>query len=61
MQGMTYIEGIARNQMILSPEAIDDYIEEDNPVQFIEAFVDSLDLVELGFKHFPQGSFTDTA
>ncbi len=48
---MSYIEGIARNQMILFPEAIDDYIEEDNPVQFIEAFVDSLDLVELGFKH----------
>jgi len=33
---MSYIEGIARNQMILFPEAIDDYIEEDNPVQFIE-------------------------
>jgi len=48
---MTYIEGIARNQMILFPEAIHDYIEEDNPVQFIEAFVDGLDLVELGFKH----------
>ena len=48
---MSYIEGIARNQSILFPEVIDDYIEEDNPVQFIDAFVDSLDLQQLGFKH----------
>lgn len=42
---------MARNQIILFPEAIDDYIEEDNPVQFVDAFVDSLDLQELGFKY----------
>lgn len=48
---MGYIEGIDRNQVILFPEAIDDYIEEDNPVQFIDTFVDNLDLVELGFKY----------
>ena len=48
---MSYVEGIARNQLILFPESIDDYIEEDNPVQFIDAFVDSLDLGELGFKY----------
>jgi len=29
---MPYIEGVARNQAILFPEVIDDYIEEDNPV-----------------------------
>lgn len=50
---MSYIEGIARNQLILFPKAIDDYIEADNPVQFIDAFVDSLDLQQLGFKYSP--------
>ena len=48
---MPYIEGVARNQAILFPEVIDDYIEEDNPVQFIDAFVDSLNLIALGFKY----------
>lgn len=48
---MSYIEGVARSQGILFPESIDDYIEEDNPVQFIDAFVESLDLEELGFKY----------
>jgi len=47
---MAYQEGIAREQAILFPETIDDYIAEDNPVQFIDAFVDSLDLRLLGFK-----------
>lgn len=48
---MGYIEGIDREQVILFPEVIDDYIEDENPVQFIDAFVDNLDLVELGFKY----------
>jgi len=34
----------------LFPEKVDDYIREENPVQFIDAFVDSLDLGSLGFK-----------
>jgi transposase len=34
---------------LLFPEAFDDYVSEDNPVRFIEAFVDSLDLHVLGF------------
>jgi hypothetical protein len=46
---MVYIEGVARNQVILFPDVSDDYIEDDNQVQFIDAFVDSLDLVGLGF------------
>jgi len=48
---MAYIEGVARNQVMLFPDIIDDYIRDDNPVQFIDAFVDSLDLAELGFSH----------
>jgi transposase len=34
---------------LLFPEAIDDYVSDDNPVRFIEAFVDHLDLNQLGF------------
>ena len=46
---MDYIRGTARNQVILFPEAVEDYITEDNPVRFIDAFVASLNLSELGF------------
>jgi len=48
---MGYIEGVARNQMMLFPDVVDDYIEDNNPVRFIDAFVDSLDLVKFGFTH----------
>jgi transposase len=46
---MDYIRGLTRNQVILFPETVEDYITEDNPVRFIDAFVASLDLSELGF------------
>lgn len=48
---MSYIEGINRNQILLFPEIVDDYITEDNPVRFIDKFIDTLDLKELGFTH----------
>ena len=48
---MAYIQGMDRKQTILFPESVDDYIEEDNPVQFVDVFVDSLDLRELRFKY----------
>jgi len=35
--------------LLLLPEAIDDYVGTDNPVRFIEAFVDELNLAALGF------------
>jgi len=44
-----FIEGIQRTQSTLFPERIEDYITEDNPVKVIDAFVDALDLAELGF------------
>ncbi|MBM3120438.1 MAG: IS1182 family transposase [Chloroflexi bacterium] len=47
---MHYQEGVAREQAILFPETLDDYISDGNPVQFIDAFVDSLDLGLLGFR-----------
>ena len=46
---MTHITGHDRCQMLLLPEAVDDYVGADNPVRFIDAFVDGLDLVAAGF------------
>ena len=44
-----YVEGWDRNQSFLLPECVDDYVGEDNPVRVVDAFVDELDLAELGF------------
>ena len=38
-----------RDQLLLLPEAVDDYVGSDNPVRFIDAFVDGLDLTAAGF------------
>lgn len=48
---MPHISGSSRSDVLLFPEALDDYITAENPVRFIDAFVDSLDLVALGFTH----------
>ncbi len=48
---MRYIQGQDRNQATMFPAVMDDYIAEDNPVRFIDAYVDSLDLSELGFTY----------
>ncbi len=44
-----FVEGLDRVQSTLFPETLDDFVEEDNPVRVIEAFVEALDLGELGF------------
>jgi hypothetical protein len=41
---MTHLTGHDRSQMLLLPEVVDDYVGPDNPVRFIDAFVDGLDL-----------------
>ena len=46
---MHHIEGCDRNQAQLLPARVDDYVDHDNPVRFIDAFVDNLDLKEAGF------------
>ena len=46
---MAHIAGFDRSQTLLFPEAIDDYVGVDNPVRFIDAFVDGLDLQAAGF------------
>lgn len=48
---MDHIQGFNRSQEILFPTKIDDYIEEENLVRFIEAFVALLDMTLLGFVH----------
>jgi transposase len=46
---MHHIAGKPREQLTLLPEAVEDYIGSDNPVRFIDAFVNTLDLASLGF------------
>lgn len=46
---MKYIQGDDRYQPTLLPPILDDYINENNPVRVIDAFVDNLGIAELGF------------
>ena len=46
---MRYMTGTPRSQSLLLPECVEDYVGPDNPVRFIDAFVDGLDLVTAGF------------
>ena len=46
---MPHVQGVARNQVVLFPPSLDEYIGADNPVRFLDAFVDQLDLQALGF------------
>ena len=46
---MPHKKGSDRDQLLLLPPALDDFIEEDNPVRVIEAFVDMLDFEKLRF------------
>jgi transposase len=45
-----FVEGTDRGQSTLLPECLEDWIDKDNPVRAIDAFVDTLDLAELGFE-----------
>ena len=46
---MKHIQGISRAQPLLLPSCVDDYVGPDTVVRFIDAFVESLDLVAAGF------------
>ena len=46
---MTHIAGFDRSQLLLLPEAVDDYVGAENPVRFIDAFVAGLDLRAMDF------------
>jgi transposase len=50
MTNRTYKIGYSREQVSLLPPCVEDYVGPDNPVRAIDAYVDSLDLNELGFR-----------
>tara|TARA_R110001583_G_scaffold186189_1_gene346778 strand:- start:8234 stop:8494 length:261 start_codon:yes stop_codon:yes gene_type:complete len=41
--------GQGRNQVTLFPEALNDFVNAENPVRVIDAFVDGLNLASQGF------------
>lgn len=45
-----FIEGADRTRASLLPVYVEDYVQADNPMRVIEAFVDQLDLREKGFE-----------
>lgn len=47
---MGYKAGVDREQQMLLPATLDEYVSADNPVRFIDAFVTGLDMAELGFE-----------
>ena len=46
---MEFISGDNRNQIILLPDSVDDYVDDNNAVRVIDAYINGLDLTELGF------------
>ena len=48
---MNYIAGSDRGEVLLLPEALEDYLAPENPVRFIDAFVGQLDLAKAGFSN----------
>lgn len=44
-----FIEGADRSQSTLLPACLDDWVDESNSVRVVDAFVDGLDLKNLGF------------
>jgi transposase len=56
---MSFLPGAERSQVQLLPPAIDDFVGAENPVRFLDAFVDKIDLRAAGFlfpKENAQGS-----
>ena len=46
---MSHIRGVDRTQAVIFPETVDEYVTAENPVRFIDGFVERLDLGALGF------------
>ena len=51
MTNRTFKAGVNRDQPSFLPPCLDDYVGRDHPVRAIDAYVDALDLEELGFRH----------
>ena len=55
---MNFLTGTDRQQTQLLPATLEDYVSRENPVRFVDAFVDTLDLKAAGFcfpKENPEG------
>jgi transposase len=50
-QPRRYLKGDPRDQTLLLPRTVDEYVGEENESRFIDTFIDSLDLQRLGFTH----------
>jgi transposase len=46
-----HVNGTHRDQTVLFPNTLDQYVDAENPVRFIDAFIDSLSMEKLDFKH----------
>jgi transposase len=46
---MTHLRGPSRSEVQLLPPCLDDFVPANAPVRFVEAYVEGLDLAELGF------------
>lgn len=55
MRNRRYKAGASREQVSLLPARVEDYVGRDNPVRAIEAYVRTLDLARLGFRHARRG------
>ena len=55
MTNRIFKTGVSRDQTSLLPSRVEDYVDGDNPVRAIEAFVAALDLEQLGFRHAGSG------
>jgi transposase len=53
---MSYLCGVSREQRMLLPDSVEDYVGAENPVRVVDAFVEGLDLNGLGFDRKPEGS-----
>ena len=47
----SYVEGLNRKQTYLLPKTIEQYVQANNPIRFIDAYVNTLDMEKLGFTH----------
>ena len=48
---MKYIEGLNRNQISIFPVSLDESIDKNHEVRFLDLFVDSLDIDSMGFRN----------
>jgi len=52
---MGYIRSVPRSQAMLLPECVEDFVGPENPVRVIDAFVEGLDLLALGWAQLDEG------